>query len=434
MDMMQFQRQTTQLAMTQRMQESLRILQMSNADLGDYLAAQALENPCLEVRVPEGASVAPPLPSRGIQAAVDRDAFATVEGQPPSLLAHVEAQIDLAFFDPGDRRIALAFAEALEPSGWLGAPVAEVAAAAGVEEDEARVILERLQAFEPAGLFARSLAECLALQLADLGLLTWELRTMLDHLHLVAEGKLADLARRCDCEIEHVRENLALIRSLKPKPGEAFAQDRTPIQPPDVRVLRGEDGWEVELTRAQLPRITVAEAGSTGDAATDAWLTRAQSQARWLMRAVERRQATLLRTAACLVRHQSAFLEQGPRALKPLSMEEVALELELHPSTISRATATRLIETPRGLVPLRSFFSRSVASDGPAAPQSQDALMALVGEIVAREDRSRPLSDDAIVKQAKLMGAVLARRTVTKYREALGIPSSYDRKRAGAAA
>lgn len=411
MDMMQFQRQTTQLAMTQRMQESLRILQMSNADLADYLTAQALENPCLEVRVPEGASVAPALPSRGIQAGLDRDAFATVEGQPPSLLAHVEAQIDLAFFDPGDRRTALAFAEALEPSGWLGQPVSEVAAAAEVEEEEALVILERLQALEPAGLFARSLAECLALQLEDLGLLTWELRTMLDHLPLLAEGRIADLARRCDCEPEHIRENLALIRSLSPKPGEAFAADRTPIQPPDVRVLRGPEGWEVELTRAQLPRIRVSEAGDTGD-----------------------RQATLLRTAVCLVRHQADFLDQGPRALRPLSMEEVALELDLHPSTISRATATRLIETPRGLIPLRAFFSRSVSSDGPEAPQSQDALMALVREIIAREDRTKPFSDDAIVKQAKLAGAVLARRTVTKYRETLGIPSSYDRKRAAAAA
>ncbi|MCE6950092.1 RNA polymerase factor sigma-54 [Cereibacter sphaeroides] len=433
MDMMQFQRQTTQLAMTQRMQESLRILQMSNADLTEYLVSQALENPCLDVRVPEGASVAPALPSRGIQNAVDRDAFATVEAQPVSLLAHVEEQIDLAFFDPGDRRIALAFAEALEPSGWLGLPVAEIAASAGVEEDEALAILDRLQAFEPVGLFARSLAECLALQLEDQGLLTWELRTMLDHLHLVGEGKLPELARRCDCEVVHIRENLALIRSLTPKPGEAFEHGRLPIQPPDLRVLRGKEGWEVELTRAQLPRVSVGVVSETGQSAADAWLSRAQSQARWLMRAVERRQTTLLRTAACLVGHQQAFLDHGPRALKPLSMDEVALELELHPSTISRATATRLIETPRGLIPLRNFFSRSVASDGPDAPQSQDALMALVGEIISREDRAKPLSDDAIVKAAKASGAVLARRTVTKYREALGIPSSYDRKRAAAA-
>ncbi|WP_096784895.1 RNA polymerase factor sigma-54 [Rhodobacter sp. CZR27] len=433
MDMMQFQRQTTQLAMTQRMQESLRILQMSNADLTEYLVSQALENPCLDVRVPEGASVAPALPSRGIQNAVDRDAFATVEAQPVSLLAHVEEQIDLAFFDPGDRRIALAFAEALEPSGWLGLPVAEIAASAGVEEDEALAILDRLQAFEPVGLFARSLAECLALQLEDQGLLTWELRTMLDHLHLVGEGKLPELARRCDCKVAHIRENLALIRSLNPKPGEAFEHGRLPIQPPDLRVLRGKEGWEVELTRAQLPRVSVGVVSETGQSAADAWLSRAQSQARWLMRAVERRQTTLLRTAACLVRHQQAFLDHGPRALKPLSMDEVALELELHPSTISRATATRLIETPRGLIPLRNFFSRSVASDGPDAPQSQDALMALVGEIISREDRAKPLSDDAIVKAAKASGAVLARRTVTKYREALGIPSSYDRKRAAAA-
>lgn len=433
MDMMQFQRQTTQLAMTQRMQESLRILQMSNADLADYLTAQALENPCLEVRVPEGASVAPALPSRGIQAGLDRDAFATVEGQPPSLLAHVEAQIDLAFFDPGDRRTALAFAEALEPSGWLGQPVSEVAAAAsggggGAGHPRAVAGFGARGPLRPvAGRMPRAAAR--GSGAADLG-------AAHDARPSAASGRGADRRSRPPLRLRaraYPRESGA---DPQPEPQAGRGLRGRPHADPAARRARAArpGGWEVELTRAQLPRIRVSEAGDTGDRQADAWLARARSQARWLERAVERRQATLLRTAVCLVRHQADFLDQGPRALRPLSMEEVALELDLHPSTISRATATRLIETPRGLIPLRAFFSRSVSSDGPEAPQSQDALMALVREIIAREDRTKPFSDDAIVKQAKLAGAVLARRTVTKYRETLGIPSSYDRKRAAAAA
>ena len=428
MDMMHIQRQTTGLAMTQRMQASLRILQMTNADLCDYLAAEALGNPCLDVRLPESGSagLAPPARAGSVQAGADRDAFARIEAAPVSLEAHVLAQIDTGFFGD-DRRIALAFAEALEPSGWLGETVAEVAARCRVEEAEAGAVLEHLQRFDPPGLFARDLAECLTLQARDRDLLTWEMQTILGHLDLLAAGRFAELARLCDAEEADIRAALALIRSFQPKPGEGFASDRPPIQPPDLRVTRGPLGWKVELSRSQLPRLRVSAAG-VADPAAQVWLARAESAARWLQRAVERRQSTLLRTAGCLVAHQTAFLEQGARQLLPLSMEEVAAELSLHPSTISRATAARLIETPRGLIPLRAFFSRSVVAEGPAAPQSQDALIALVGEIVAAEDRRKPLSDDAIVKRAREAGAVLARRTVTKYREALGIPSSYERR------
>ncbi len=425
MEMNQVFRQTTTLAMTQKMQAALRILQMNNLDLADYLAEQALENPCLDLRPPA------PLPAGPAATGPDWDEIAALEGAPVSLFAHVADQIALAFDTPTDRALALAFAEALEPSGWLSASSEAVADACGAPPERAAAVLARLQQFEPTGIFARNLAECLRLQAADRGLLTWEMETILGHLDLLAAGRLADLAALCDCEIDDIRAALAIIRSLDPKPGDSFASDRAPIFPPDLCARRKAGVWEVEMNRSCLPRLrligeTLPEVAH--DPAARDYLNRSLSQARWLVRAIERRQVTLLRTAACLVRHQAAFLDHGARHLRPLSMEDVAAELNLHPSTISRATAARLIETPRGTVPLKAFFSRTVAADA-GEGQSQDAVIALVGEIVAAEDRANPLSDAAIVKLATEAGVTLARRTVTKYRESLGIPSSYDRKR-----
>lgn len=429
MEMMLSQRQTQGLAMTAKMQAALRILQMGHLDLAAFLANEAVENPCLEVRLPESL---PPLPSgvAGGARVVDWDAVAALESGKPSLHEHVAGQIALAFPHPALRRIALAFAEALEPTGWLGLSAEAVAANLGVPATVAEAVLARLQQFEPAGLFARNLAECLKLQAEDKGLLTWELSVILDNLAMIAEGRIAELAELCDGTPADVRAALVSIRGLDPKPGLAFAAPEAPIQPPDLRILRKGDAWEVELNRAILPSLRVSDGGDTAsDAAARAWLARARSRARWLVRTVERGQTTLLMTAAFLVRHQGAFLDQGPRALRPLTTEEVAGELGLHPSTISRTVAHRMIETPRGTMPLKAFFSRpfvpGTGSDGP----SQDALIALVRDIVAGEDAANPLSDAAIVRRAEATGVQLARRTVTKYREMLGIPSSYDRRR-----
>ena len=428
MEMIAAQRQIQGLAMTAKMQEALRILQMSNLDLTAYLASEALENPCLEVAIPESA---PPLPSgvAGGARSTDWDPIAALEDTKPSLYGHVARQIALAFPQPVPRRVALAFAEALEPTGWLGSPVEAIAAAAGVPLPIAEAVLAQLQQFEPAGLFARDLAECLKLQADEQGMLTWELSVILDNLKMIAAGRLDELADLCDGTPGDVRNALREIRGLDPKPGLAFAAPDAPIQPPDLRVIRKDGAWEVELNRGNMPALRVVDGHDTGrDAAARAFIARARSKARWLHRAVERRQATLLDAAACLVRRQSAYLDNGPRHLKPLTTEDLAEEMGVHPSTVSRAVAHRLIETPRGTVPLRAFFSRAFTPGTGDAGPSQDAVIALVGEIVAKEDAKSPLSDAAIVRQADAAGYRLARRTVAKYREMLGIPSSYERR------
>ncbi|SIO30804.1 RNA polymerase, sigma 54 subunit, RpoN/SigL [Rhodovulum sp. ES.010] len=428
MEMILTQHQTQGLAMTPRMQASLRLLQMGNVDLAAHLAEEALENPCLEVRLPEAA---PALPAgvAGQRRDEDWDAVAALEAAKPSLYAHAAGQIALAFPDAKARRVALAFVEALEPTGWLGTPVETVAATAGVPVPVAEAVLGRLQQVEPAGLFARSLAECLRLQAEAKGLLTWELSVILDNLSLIAEGRLDALAELCDGTPDDVRAALRTIRGLDPKPGLAFSMPQAPIRPPDLRVSRKRGAWTVELNRSTLPEVRVTDAPATGrDAAARTFVAQARSRARWLARTVARREFTLLEAATCVVRHQAAYLDHGPRRLRPLTTEDVALEMGVHASTVSRAVAHRLIETPRGTVPLRSFFSRAFApgtgGDGP----SQTALIALVAEIVAAENPARPLSDTAIAKKAEGSGVRLARRTVAKYRDMLGIPSSYDRR------
>ncbi|MBL3585593.1 RNA polymerase factor sigma-54 [Rhodovulum sulfidophilum] len=428
MEMMVSQRQTQGLAMTAKMQAALRILQMTAVDLSAYLAEEALENPCLEVSVPQ-ALRAVPTGVAGSGAGSDFDAVAALASDKPSLYDHVLRQIALAFPDPRLARVAETFAEALEPTGWLGSPPETVAAAAGVPISVAEAVLARLQQFEPAGLFARGLADCLRLQAEDRDMLTWELSVILDNLGMVAEGRIDALAELCDGTPQDVRNALRAIRGLDPKPGLAFAATEPPILPPDLRVIRKDGTWAVELNRSALPAVKVTEAPETGrDTAARTYATRARSRAQWLARAVERRHSTLLAAAVCLVRRQGDYLDRGPRHLHPLGTEDVAEELGLHASTVSRAVQHRMIETPRGTVPLRTFFSRAFTPGSGEDGPSQDALIALVGDIVAKENPARPLSDAAIAAEAKAAGFALARRTVAKYRDVLGIPSSYDRR------
>lgn len=424
-------KQRQSLVMTTRMQAAVRILAMSNQALAEHLEELAQENPYLELRLPSS--------YRGGGAGggdSDFDAVAALAEAPSGLQAHVARQIELTFRSARDRAIAEAFAEALEPTGWLGAPLAEIARGAGCAPDKAEDILAELQEFEPAGLFARNLAECLRLQARDRGLLDGAMRAVLDNLPLVAGGKLAELARIAGAAPEDIAAAIRQLRSFDPKPGLAFGDAPAPVQPPDLTVRRSRSGWEVELNRSELPAVTVAgglDPARIADRAARAYARDALSAARWLERTVARRHSTLLDVAVAIVRRQSGFLDQGPGHLAPLALADLAGELKLHPSTISRAMAWRRIETPRGTLPLKAFLSRAVGQPADAEAQSRDAVLALVRRIVADENPARPLSDEAILRKANAEGAGISRRTVAKYRDLLGIPSSFERRRKAAA-
>ncbi len=408
------------------MLSSLAILGMSGQDLNEHLTEKAASNPCLSY-VP---------PAQYVTSGAEFDAAAALASDRPSLMSHVVGQIELAFDTAEDRLLALRIAEALEPSGWLGQPLGAIAAMAGVAEPRADAVLGVLQGFEPAGLFARSLAECLLIQARDADSLTWEMQALIENLDLVVEGRTSELAELCDCEVEDIPELLRDLRQFDPKPGLAFAHSPTPIFPPDLVATRDGVGWQVDLNRGTTPTVTVRPdrlPDGTGDAEARAFRRKALAEAQALARAVAQRSSTLQRTGAVLVARQTAFLDRGPGHLVPLSLEDVAGELGLHPSTISRATSGRMIQTPAGTFPMRSFFSRALsAASGEAV--SRDAAQRFVADAVAAEDPQAPLSDDAIVAQANAAEIPISRRTVAKYRAQLGIASSYRRRRTAASA
>lgn len=423
MEMLQGLSQRQTQTMSGQMLHSLTILGMSSEELSDYLAERAQANPCVAYRPPAAFTRA---------RSEDFDAVAAIASDRPSLLAHVAEQIELAFPQTADRLIALRFAEALEPTGWLGQPVDTIAMLANVPEARALRILDRLQSFEPAGLFARNLAECLTLQAREADLLTWEVETLLANLDLVAKNRLKELADLCDCETSDIPDIMAQLKGLNPKPGLAFDHTPAPVFPPDLIASKGPDGWTVELNRATSATITVQEdrlADGTASTEARAARRRALAEARSLAQALERRGDTLLRTAAVLVARQAHFLDRGPAYLAPLTLEDVAAELGLHASTISRAVSGRMIQTPTRALPLRAFFARAVGSSHDNDGVSRDSAVQFVRRAVEREDPENPLSDGAIVDLAERSGLRIARRTVTKYRLSLGLGSSYDRRR-----
>lgn len=417
-----FQTRTT-LAMTQRMLASLRVLQMSNSDLTDYLTEKAQENPCIELRLPSGA---------GGAGGEDFDQIAALRSDSPSLYSHVADQIELAFDDPKERRVAFGFLEALEPSGWMTTDPCVIALSCQVSSGLADAVLSQMKAFEPAGLFAGSLAECLRLQAEDRGVLTWELEALIENLPLLADGRRRELAELCDCEIGDLPEIIAILKQFDPKPGQSFLDDRPPVFPPDLTATRTADGWTVELNRSNLPSIAITDKAmpplDRSHAEARAYRTRALSEARWLASALIRRQTTLLQTATAIISRQGAFLEDGSGSLRPLSLADIGEVVELHPSTISRAIAGRMIDTPIGALPLKSFFSRSFPSSQDGMEHSQQSVLKVVQRIVSTEDATKPLSDTAIAALAAKEGVTIARRTVAKFRGVLGIASSYARR------
>lgn len=436
--------QRQSMVVNAQLQQAIHLLAMGNTDLAAFIEQQSEENPFVELApLPKGAgerSLA--LPSSRSQASGDDwDMIGSLAADPgPSLYAHVTAEVGRLDLDAEERALASLFLDALEPSGWLGQSVASIAMRAGVSEDYAEALLRRLQTIEPSGLFARSLAECLRLQAAERGILSPRFNAILNNLPLLALADLKGLARVCDCTMDELREDLKLVRGLNPKPGAMFETFIPPQRPPDLLVTRSADGWHVDLNRSTLPRVVVKadEAKAAGRVAgkgkdqTGAYIGERISVARWLARAVEHRNQTILKVGAEVVRRQQAFLEQGAAHMRPMILREVADAIGVHESTVSRVTSGMLVATPQGTFPLKTFFSAALGSNSGEEPGSAAAVRHRIRQLVQAESADAPLSDDEIAKIISKEGVVLARRTVAKYRDILGIPSSTARRRRAA--
>ncbi|WP_369930742.1 RNA polymerase factor sigma-54 [Xanthomonas sp. NCPPB 2632] len=371
----------------------------------------------------------------------DEDGFEPQNAAPQSLQQHLEWQLNLSQFSPRDHAIATAIIHALDEDGYLRDGVEAVEAALppelrpGVGEIEA--VRQRVQRFDPTGIASLDLRDCLLCQLSQFAAETpyrdLAIRIVNEELELLARNDSAKIARKLKAAEADVAAAAALIRSLDPRPGAAL--DATPVEyvAPDVYARREGGRWHVSLNPDSQPRLGLNQhycnliARARGDDAT--WMKGQLQEARWLLKSLQSRAETLTKVAEVIVRRQSAFLDYGPEAMHPLVLREVAEEVGMHESTISRVTTRKYMHTPRGTFELKHFFSSGVSTeDGGSA--SATAIQAMLRKLITSEDARRPLSDQALAEELHRRGIQVARRTVAKYREAMRIPSSSERVRA----
>ncbi|MGB2681660.1 MAG: RNA polymerase factor sigma-54 [Candidatus Competibacter sp.] len=477
-------RQTQQLTMTPQLQQAIRLLQLSSLDLeaevqaildsnlmlertddpqdlpvsAETLAAQAVAEAAPETEIDGTANTLPDeLPvdsawediyepsdgatsySRGEEE--EWDLYERYAGDGESLRDYLYWQMRLTPFSERDLAIATAIIDAINEAGYLTLSLEELCQ--GLQDEypltpaDIEPVLKVVQHFDPQGVGARTPAECLLLQLEALPRETpWlnEARRLVElHLELLADRDFNGLMRRLKVSREDLQGIVSLIQSLNPHPGERVSNSAPQYIVPDVLVHRSRKTWRVELNPENTPKLRInsryaaltRQAGHNGDAA---YLKNHLQEARWFLKSLQNRNETLLKVATSIVERQREFLERGDEFMKPLILRDIAEELSMHESTISRVTTQKYMYTPRGIYELKFFFSSHVGtSDGGEC--SSTAIRAMIRKLIQTEEPSKPLSDDKIAKLLEDEGIQVARRTVAKYREAMSIPSSSDRKR-----
>ncbi len=369
----------------------------------------------------------------------DNRDFTEQNSIPETLQSYLLWQLDLTPFSDTDRTIALLIIDSINEEGYLKSDLEDILASLDnqeVELGEVATVLQRLQHFDPPGIAARHLGECLLLQLQQMDKHTkWREEAMIlieNHLDVLSGRDYTQLMRKMKLSREELQSVLALIQSLNPRPGNAIESSNTPYVVPDVFVRKLKGQWQVELNPDVAPKLRVNShyAGLVGQIKSrsdvDNLKTHLQ-EARWFIKSLKSRHETLLKVTRCIVERQSGFLDYGEEAMKPLVLHDIASELEMHESTISRVTTQKYIHTPRGIFELKYFFSSHVSTDS-GGECSSTAIRALIKKLIAAEDTSKPLSDNKIAKILSDQGIQVARRTVAKYREAMTIPPSNERK------
>ncbi len=370
----------------------------------------------------------------------------SADGEAPNLEAyvaaevdfkdHLETQLSLAVSDPVDRLIGLAVIDAIDEAGYLTEPVEEIAARLDAPADRVERVLAVVQGFDPCGVGARTLAECLAIQLRERDRFDPAMQALVANLVLVAKRDFQALRKICKVDEEDLHDMLAEIRRLDPKPGRAFGG--APVQPvvPDVVVQALPDGtWHVELNSEVLPRVLVnhtyaARIGKLkANEADRTFMSSCLQTANWLTKSLEQRARTILKVSSEIVRQQDAFFARGVEHLRPLNLKTIAEAIGMHESTVSRVTSNKYMATPRGLFELKYFFTASIAARDGSEAHSAESVRYRIKQMIDQERPTEILSDDAIVAKLKTVNIDIARRTVAKYRESLRIPSSVERRR-----
>lgn len=447
-----------QLTMTPQLQQAIRLLQLPVMDLNAQIQEALEENVMLELEEP---AEAPPVSGEStaeVQAIVGDDSWRDLptRGQDSSfsggdstsmaefadtsnesLKDHLLWQLELENFTPRESVIGEAIIDAIADDGYLRAELDDIqqllSAEAAVSASEIERTLAKIQRFDPAGVAARSLDECLGLQLRQLEPATEGLTTArilaADHLDLMAGQDYSELRRRLEVSDEELELALALVRSCYPKPGLAINSGRTEYVIPDVFVRKVDGVWMVEISPSGIPKLSVNQRYADmlrGDASHGALKAQLQ-EARWLVRSLEIRHETILKVARCIVERQTEFFEYGEESMKPMVLRDVAEAVEMHESTISRVTNNKYMHTPRGVLEFRFFFSSHLSTtDGDE--QSSTAVRAKIRKLIGAENPEKPLSDSKLATLLESDGVNVARRTIAKYREAMNIASSSDRR------
>jgi RNA polymerase sigma-54 factor len=373
----------------------------------------------------------------GSQSGADGDynleAFVTAE---ITLAAHLAEQMALAISDPAGRMIGQYLIDMVDEAGYLTGDFDAVADKLGAPRAKVEAVLAILQTLDPPGVCARNLTECLALQLRDRDRYDPAMRTLVEHLDLLAKRDLAALRRLCGVSDEDLTDMIAEIRNLNPKPGLAFGS--TVVQPivPDVYVRAGSDGaWQVELNSDTLPKVLISQryyaqvSKTVRNEKDKTYMADCLQTATWLVRALDQRAKTILKVSSEIVRQQDAFFAKGVQHLRPLNLKTVADAISMHESTVSRVTANKYMATTRGIFELKYFFTSSIASADGGEAHSAEAVRHRIRQLIDAETAGDVLSDDTIVDRLREAGIDIARRTVAKYREAMRIPSSVQRRR-----
>lgn len=478
-------RQSQSLVMTPQLRQAIQLLQYSNIEANQFIEDELLKNPLLALDDPslaptnlvepaaipafESTDTASFAASGLLPNAADSpldidnsnsydpgtvadggssyngeddDSWSLIDSlveRKPNLREHLEQQARLAFTTLHDRVIAAALIATLDEAGRLAEPPEAIAATLGVEFAALEAVRARMMRFEPTGLFATCLRECLAVQLAEFNRLDPAMATMLDNLELVARRDMRGLMERCGVDAQDLTDMIAEIKRLDPKPATQYEIE--PLQPliPDVlmrampKTAETDNDWMLEINPETMPRLLIrrgfhARMAASASRETKSFLTEQMQGATWLVKALESRTQTILRVSAEIVRRQDGFFRHGISHLRPLTLRDIAAEVELHESTVSRVTSNKSIATPRGIFELKFFFTTAIAGAN-GETHSAETVRHRVQALILAEESRLILSDDAIAQILQKEGIDIARRTVAKYREALRIPGSAQRKR-----
>ncbi len=417
-------RQQQKLAMTPRLQQAIHVLQLSGVALEAYLEAEVEKNPLLDLPVSRSKN--------------DGFSMLDVIGETPSMLDELHSQIGLMVLTPQQKTLACALVGELDEGGYLRSPLFELADRLRTDTAAIEAALNVVQSCEPAGIGARGLAECLRLQLKSRNRHDPVMETVLQNLDLVATENHAALARLTGEPTCSIIEIIAEIRALNPRPGAGLGPDPVVDITPEIEVRPGEMGvWNVELLPEALPRVLInqhysAEIAAGGRAAQD-FARQNLEAANWLIKALDQRAKTILKVASAIVAHQFAWFEQGDIAMRPLTLAMIADKTQVHESTVSRVTAGKYLICRAGTYELKHFFTAQIPAIDQKTEFSALGVRTRIKHLIAQESHENILSDDGVVNILRESGVDIARRTVAKYREAMGIPSSIVRRKKSAA-